>query len=184
VQKWLAISPFFGQIARSCDHRHGLYELSSEGFGGSGGVSKQSQADIPMMNRITISPAPTPKPPPTPEPTPPPVAARNITYMPGLLNVQERDLFLSQGLKSEIIAVTGSPVLYANGASSNIDFHVWPDGAAVFEDYRPGNPGGWIYVSNSEAYDGGVGALTFNKDGGIIDYKMVLTGTDLNCNGW
>jgi hypothetical protein len=25
----LAISPFFGQIALSCDHRHGLYDVSS-----------------------------------------------------------------------------------------------------------------------------------------------------------
>ena len=31
--------------------------------------------------------------------------------------------------------------------------------------------------------DGGVGALTFDKDGNIMDYKMVLEGTSMNCGG-
>jgi hypothetical protein len=32
AEEWLAISAFFSQIARSCDHRHGLYDVSLEEY--------------------------------------------------------------------------------------------------------------------------------------------------------
>lgn len=125
--------------------------------------------------------APTMAPPPTTSsPTP---DARNITFLPGALTVMEGDLILSQGLTSRLIAATGRPVPYKSGLTSDIDFHEWPDGAACFPDTRVGNSGGWIYVSNTEDKKGGVGAITFDADGNVIDYRMVLEGTSYNCNG-
>ena len=110
-----------------------------------------------------------------------------ITYFPGNLNVQQNGLLLSQGLTSTIIARKGNTVSYTSGlGKSKASFHSYPDGAATFVDDDPKNPGGWIYVSNSETrntYDGGVGALKFDKNGGVIDYKMVLTKSRANCSG-
>ena len=48
------------------------------------------------------------------------------------------------------------------------------------------NPGGWVYVSNSKIFEegkGGVGAITFDKDGNVIKYEMLLEGTTVNCAG-
>jgi len=95
-------------------------------------------------------------------------------------------LTLSEGLVARKIAIAGTPVTYANGATSNIPFHVRPDYGATFVDTRPENVGGWIYTSNSEMNvtgQGGVGAITFNADGNIIDYRMVLTNSTSNCGG-
>jgi hypothetical protein len=62
-----------------------------------------------------------------------------------------------------------------------------PDFGATFVDTRPENPGGWIYVSNSEVrrpwYQGGVGAITFDSQGHIREYRMILTNTTANCGG-
>ena len=41
----------------------------------------------------------------------------------------------------------------------------------------------WIYVSNVEERVGGVGAITFNADGEVINYDMILEGTSQNCGG-
>lgn len=41
-------------------------------------------------------------------------------------------------------------------------------------------------MSNSEMKEkgeGGVGAITFNKHGEVVEYKMILTGTTMNCSG-
>jgi uncharacterized protein len=58
---------------------------------------------------------------------------------------------------------------------------------ATFVDTRSENEGGWIYVSNSEVQRpwgmGGVGALTFDKNGVVMDYRMVLKNTTANCGG-
>ena len=54
-------------------------------------------------------------------------------------------------------------------------------GAAVFK-----KPGGceWAYVSNSESgTDGGVGAIYFDCQGRVTEYKRLLTGTRRNCGG-
>jgi uncharacterized protein len=99
--------------------------------------------------------------------------------------VKENGLLLSTGLKSRIIAKKGQVVQYGRG-QSNAKFHVDPDAGATFPDPDQNNEGGWIYVSNSETrktHTGGVGAITFNKDGGIIDYRMVLSNTRANCGG-
>ena len=105
----------------------------------------------------------------------------NPTYFPGKLSVEQNGLVLSEGLTSRVIAVSGMPVLYSNGDQSIIPFHSNPDGAAVFELPE----GGWKYVSNSEKDEnrGGVGAITFAENGSILDYEMILTGSNNNCSG-
>ena len=42
-----------------------------------------------------------------------------------------------------------------------------------------------MYVSNAEVGGGrgGVGSITFNADGEVIDYEMIVTGTSRNCGG-
>lgn len=105
------------------------------------------------------------------------------TYVPGKLNTRQVGLLLSEGLEARVIAVSNRPVLLGNGEWSTEIFHQFPDGAAVFRDNRPGNSGGWIYVSNSEAWNGGVGAITFDKTGEILRYERLLKDTSWNCNG-
>jgi hypothetical protein len=93
---------------------------------------------------------------------------------------------MSEGLTSRILAETGESVEYTNGSESGVPFHRQPDAGAVFDDDRPENEGGWIYVSNSEDVrqgKGGVGAFTFDKDGNVIDYRLILAGTTHNCGG-
>jgi len=121
--------------------------------------------------------------------------ATDPSYVPGNLVVEENGLLLSQGLTARIIATSGERVEYAHGAGeSDRDFHVSPDAAECFPDLRPGNAGGWIYVSNSEAKPlnreegtdqtpGGVGAITFDATGNVLDYRMLLENTRQNCGG-
>jgi Malectin domain/Bacterial protein of unknown function (DUF839) len=121
-----------------------------------------------------------------------PEMEQNITYTPGLLVTDMVGLLLSQGLTARIIATSGQPVQYHDGTESTLVFHDKPDAAATFPDERPGNPGGWIYVSNSEGdlnttFPGGVGAITFDADGNVVDYRSVLAGGKsnswANCGG-
>jgi Bacterial protein of unknown function (DUF839) len=129
---------------------------------------------------------------PTPRPTqrPSSLAAEEPVvplFNPGELTVQENGLLLSRGLTSRIIATTGRAVRYANNVRSVLDFHEMPDAGHTFRDTRADNPGGYIYVSNSEMRKGGgrggVGAITFNVDGEVLDYQMVLERTTANCGG-
>jgi len=95
-------------------------------------------------------------------------------------------LDLSRGLRARIIATTGQRVTYHDGSQSARSFHGNPDFGATFVDTRGNNEGGWVYVSNSEMNTtgaGGVGAITFDKDGNVIDYRMVLEKTTMNCGG-
>ena len=141
---------------------------------------------IPPTETLTTSPTIPPTEAPSP-PTPPPPP---VTYVPGLLTVEENGLVLSEGLSSRLIATRRRPVEYANGELSQEPFHRRPDYGACFPvpPDATENQGGWVYVSNSEIGGppsgmAGVGALYFNKDGNVIDYKMLLTGTTTNCAG-
>ena len=110
-------------------------------------------------------------------------ALGRMTYRPGHGTVFQNGLQLSQGLLSRVIATSGSFVSFdaGIGASSIERFHRAPDGGAVFT--RPETPG-WVYVSNSESFTtGGVGAIYFNDQGQVIDYKRLLSGTVMNCGG-
>jgi hypothetical protein len=111
----------------------------------------------------------------------------NVSYVPGELSVGQLGLLLSTGLKARILARSGQQVGYDMAGKSFIPFHLLPDYGATYADKRPENEGGWIYVSNCEVRlpinQGGVGALTFDKEGRLIDYRMVLEGTTANCGG-
>jgi secreted PhoX family phosphatase len=77
-------------------------------------------------------------------------------------------------------------VEYHDENESQANFHFRPDFGATFPDERPHNIGGWVYASNSEIKaqgEGGVGAVAFDKDGNVIDYRMILNGTTMNCGG-
>ena len=119
--------------------------------------------------------------------TPAPDNSSIVTeYTPGKLTVQKVGLLLSEGLDARLIATSGQTVAYGDGSRSPAPFHFRPDAAATFPDTRVNNPGGWVYVSNSEmpeTGEGGAGSLTFDKDGNILDYKMLLDGTTMNCGG-
>jgi uncharacterized protein len=120
-------------------------------------------------------------------------------YHPGDLVSLQHGLLLSRGLRTRVVATSGEPVAYSgtlrdptlnanttSNSSEPLVFHGRPDFGATFADERPWNVGGWIYTSNSEMEEqgkGGVGAITFDKDGNIIDYRMVLTDTTMNCAG-
>ena len=115
-------------------------------------------------------------------------STNELSYVPGELSVLQLKWRLSTGLSARVLAQSGEPVVYdKNQGQSSIPFHVLPDMGGTFEDPRRENKGGWIYVSNSEARQprgtGGVGALTFDKNGFVTDYRMVLEGTTANCGG-
>jgi hypothetical protein len=107
-------------------------------------------------------------------------------YTPGKLTVRKIGLLLSEGLDARLVAISGQHVQNLDGSESSTPFHWRPDGAATFPDEREGNEGGWIYLSNSEMEEtgqGGVGAITFDSAGNVLEYKMVLQGTTMNCGG-
>jgi hypothetical protein len=111
-----------------------------------------------------------------------------VTYSPGDLSSNQLGLTVSKGLKVKLIASSRKRITYdGTGEKSLVPFHVLPDFGATYNDTRGWNKDGWIYVSNSEVRkpqnQGGVGALTFDKNGNVIDYKMVLKGTTANCGG-
>ncbi|KAL3905022.1 MAG: hypothetical protein SGILL_009843, partial [Bacillariaceae sp.] len=76
---------------------------------------------------------------------------------------------------------------FPNQTHSTLPFHERPDfGATYWDKDVDNNPGGWVYVSNSEVNrtgGGGVGRLQFDRYGNVIDYTMLLTGTMMNCGG-
>eukprot|EP00977_Amphora_coffeiformis_P016670 scaffold5220_cov188-Amphora_coffeaeformis.AAC.2 len=138
---------------------------------------------FPTFSPTSMQPTATPTTTTTSAPT-------TVTFDPGELTVRQNGLLLSTGLTSRLLATSGRPVVYdtpsdANGQQQSRQvFHSLPDMGACFVD--PRNPGGWIYVSNSEvrtAGRGGVGALTFDADGQLVDYQRILTGTTSNCGG-
>lgn len=103
-------------------------------------------------------------------------------YEPGNLQTLKNGVLLSKGLDCKIIAKTGKNVKFSgSGAVSSDTFHARPDFGATF----PTDNGGWVYVSNSEVKKkkGGVGAIYFDKNSKVIDYKMLLKKTSMNCGG-
>ena len=138
-------------------------------------------------------------------PVSPPVAAPAVgdeddnmppMFQPGKLTTMKSGLLLSEGLDARIIATATQAVPYdviellEDGVTfvdrSSEKFHQRPDGGATYWDTDPLNVGGWVYVSNSEMMEegkGGVGRIKFDRNGNVLDYRMLLTGTTMNCNG-
>jgi hypothetical protein len=100
---------------------------------------------------------------------------REPTYVPGNLTTMTLGLLLSEGLDARLLATSSNQkVRYDLDLGESKDkFHKQPNAGATFPDSHEGNPGGWIYVSNSEVENkkGGIGALTFDIDGNLIDYR-------------
>jgi len=90
----------------------------------------------------------------------------------------ENGLLLPDGFTSRRLAVAGEPV-----GDTGYRWHIFPDGAATFDD----GDGGWFYVCNSEVFApegaGGASAIHFDADGEIVDAYRVLEGTTANCAG-
>lgn len=206
---------FLPASSSDCDtHLSAEAQRSSEQSSSSIDLGNSSQTVTPITAGFTLAPTPTPIPSfaptlsvqpslsptsdasklnPTYSDSPSDVPSQqptliNATFTPGNLTITENNLILSQGLQSRVLAESGKRVLYVSGNTSTAAFHVLPDFGSTFSD--PGNPDGWIYVSNSEVKDfdefpqkGGVGALTFDSDGNVVDYHMILEGTKANCGG-
>jgi secreted PhoX family phosphatase len=87
-------------------------------------------------------------------------------------------LVLPEGFTSRVVGVAGEPV-----DGTDYPWHVFPDGAATFDD----GDGGWHYVCNSEVFLppglGGASAIHFGPDGEVKDARRVLEGTTANCAG-
>ena len=89
-------------------------------------------------------------------------------------------LLLPDGFTYKVIAIGGEPV-----GDTEYAWHAFPDGAATF----PTEDGGWIYACNSEVTDlfapdqGGVSAIRFDADGGVVDAYPILEGSRSNCAG-
>ena len=105
-----------------------------------------------------------------------PSMVSNLTNLGPLLEVDENGCRLPEGFSCRVIASSSSPVV----DGSAFLWHGAPDGGACFSDGD-----GWIYVSNSELFngDGGVSAIKFSPSGDIIDAYPILSGTTRNCVG-
>jgi secreted PhoX family phosphatase len=76
--------------------------------------------------------------------------------------------------RSRIVARGGEPA-----GVTGYRWHLASDGMATF----PAQDGGFVLVSNSEAFDGGASALRFGPRGEVQDAYPILLGTTQNCSG-
>eukprot|EP00594_Rhizosolenia_setigera_P019897 CAMPEP_0178978540 /NCGR_PEP_ID=MMETSP0789-20121207/25238_1 /TAXON_ID=3005 /ORGANISM="Rhizosolenia setigera, Strain CCMP 1694" /LENGTH=309 /DNA_ID=CAMNT_0020668335 /DNA_START=1173 /DNA_END=2098 /DNA_ORIENTATION=+ len=146
-------------------------------------VWKAEPEEGPKSSFPTISPPPTVSPTLSFKPTVSHAPIGSYTYRPGELKYDaDLGIYLSVGLKGRLIAETGNRVNYWWGGRSLTAFHDQPDAGGCFE----AEDGGWYYMSNAEIGDGedpdgGVGRIKFNSNGDVVEYKMVLQGTRMNC---
>ena len=133
----------------------------------------------------TLRPTPTPKPsvPPTPKPiAAAPTTNAKITFQRGVLkkNIKRFGFKVSRGLTVRMLAQADKYVRFDNGKRSSLKYHAMPDGAAVIP-----LSDGYVYVNNAEIKDGrgGVYGLYFDRNGDMIDYKELLSGTSRSCSG-
>lgn len=84
---------------------------------------------------------------------------------------------LPEGFTSRLVGASGQPV-----TGTAFRWHDAPDGGACFA--VPGGVG-HVYVSNSEVAvgAGGVSAIEFGRDGGVLSARRLLAGTSMNCSG-
>ncbi len=103
-----------------------------------------------------------------------PINAKNLPRFDALLSPDRNDVRLPVGFNSRVVARSGQEQF-------GYKWHPSPDGGATFS----AKDGGWIYVSNSERGNGngGVGALSFDRQGRLIDTYSILSNTSDNCAG-
>ena len=92
----------------------------------------------------------------------------------------DEEMVAPAGFDVRVVARNGLNPLSGQPDATGFEWHVNPDGGAVFPSPLDG---GWVYVSNSETTPGGVGALRFDADGNLIDAYRILDGTTNNCAG-
>jgi secreted PhoX family phosphatase len=90
------------------------------------------------------------------------------------LEPDEHGIRLPEGFRSRLIARGGEPV-----EGTGYRWHEWSDGSATF----PVEGGGFILVSNAEAFEGGASAIRFGARGEVEDAYRILSGTRQNCSG-
>ena len=146
-----------------------------------GSPTQVTATEAPTQTIVSATDAPTTSP-TTPATDP---GQQESTFVMGRLSKIENGLTLSEGLSSVIIAKTSDQVLYpSTGELSVAQFHARPAGGDTFADTRGGNDGGWVYLSGRDAsVEGGVGQLTMNSEGDVINYEMILEGTMAISNG-
>jgi hypothetical protein len=99
----------------------------------------------------------------------------NLTHLGPLQDADANGCRLPEGFESRIIARSSEPVI----PGSAFTWHGAPDGGACYEV-----DDGWIYVSNAELWgNGGVSAIRFDADGGVVDAYPILENTNRNCAG-
>src|SRR5918992_6209521 len=86
----------------------------------------------------------------------------------------ENGFRLAPGFRSRMVA-RGREIV----PGTEYPWHLASDGMATFPD----SAGGFVLVSNSEAFEGGASALRFAGDGGVRDAYRILSGTTQNCSG-
>lgn len=99
----------------------------------------------------------------------------NIGDLGPLQSPDVNGLRLPENFTSRVVARAGQD---PTGDSGYL-WHPFPDGGSTY----PVRGGGWIYVCNSEFIPGGVGALSFDGFGNVVDAYAILKGSALNCAG-
>lgn len=120
----------------------------------------------------------------TPVPSTPPMLLRGRLNEIGPLGDPDPRLYglrFPQGFSARVVARAGESL----GLQGH-RWHAFPDGGATFATVG----GGWIYVSNSEVPSipqlgvaGGVGALSFDAEGRLLDAYPLIEGSQINCSG-
>lgn len=93
------------------------------------------------------------------------------------------NLYIPAGFTARKLATTGQTVKRWDGSDTGYTWHDDPDGGGVFPIIEAAGVTGWVYVSNSEATPGGVGAIKFDAAGNVVDAYSILDGTRNNCAG-
>ena len=110
----------------------------------------------------------------SPTPPPPPINRGGDGPYGPLGAADANGIQLPAGFTAREVARAGVAV-----AGTSYVWHNFPDGGATFAT----GDGGWIYVSNAEAINGGVSALRFSSTGTITSASRILSGTVGNCAG-
>jgi uncharacterized protein len=100
----------------------------------------------------------------------------NLANVGALGAADANGVMLPPGFSSRIVALAGAR---RPADTTGYVWHNAPDGGAVFAT----PDGGWIYVSNSEALAGGVGALRFDANAQLTQQYSICSGTIANCAG-
>jgi hypothetical protein len=147
-----------------------------------GAPTSASEAPLPTSPGVVASPAPSPAPEALTLELP--LKAGPLANIGPLLATGVDNIFAPEGFTVKAVARhLSNPVLGIPDplGLSGYNWHTFPDGGATF----PATDGGWVYVSNSEteAPQGGVGALRFDANGAVVSSYRILTGTARNCAG-